>query len=125
MLRKNLARSIRRGHPWIYRDALARRRARRRGPGVRRDAPIGQPLARGFWDARSPIAVRDPRGRRRRGAPGGRASPPTELVGERVRAAIGRRLDFIDRRHTDAFRWIHGEADAPAGRSTSTSTAPR
>ena len=58
MLAKNLARSIRRGHPWIFRDALRTPPALADGALVTVTAPDGQPLARGFWDARSAIAVR-------------------------------------------------------------------
>src|SRR5437660_1773789 len=58
VLAKNLARSIRRGHPWIFRDALRTPPALPDGAPVTVTAPDGQPLARGFWDARSTIAVR-------------------------------------------------------------------
>src|SRR6185369_7582932 len=37
------------------------------------------------------------------------------IVPERIAAALARRLAFIDRRETDAFRWIHGEADGLPG----------
>jgi 23S rRNA (cytosine1962-C5)-methyltransferase len=112
-LRKNLARAIKRGHPWIYRDALAA------PPGALPDgAPVvvtaadGRALARGFWDARSPIAVRV---LSTSGAGTTPAADAGALVRERVGAALDRRLGFIDRRTTDAFRWIHGEADGLPG----------
>jgi 23S rRNA G2069 N7-methylase RlmK/C1962 C5-methylase RlmI len=87
VLGKNLARSIRRGHPWIFRDAL------RAGAGaglpdgalVTVTAADGQPLARGFWDARSAIAVRV---LSVVGRAGDRGSEPGALAAERVSAAL-------------------------------------
>ena len=55
-LKKNLARSIRQGHPWIYRDALSVRVAPEDGAVVEVRTRDKRPVARGFWDARSPIA---------------------------------------------------------------------
>jgi 23S rRNA (cytosine1962-C5)-methyltransferase len=101
-LRKNLARAIRRGHPWIFRDALARSAPLPDGAVVLVAGPDGRPLARGFWDARSPIAVR---------ILGAEPSSVPALVAARAAEALDRRLGFIDRAQTDAFRWIHGEAD--------------
>jgi 23S rRNA (cytosine1962-C5)-methyltransferase len=116
MLRKNLGRAVRRGHPWIYRDAVT--------------APAGLPdgalvfvvdaerraVARGFWDARSPIAVRvvATAGEADTAGPGA-GSGLDALVDARLGAALERRLAFIDRAATDAFRWIHGEADRLPG----------
>jgi len=92
----------------IYRDALKDVGAISDGEVVRVEAGDGRPLARGFWDARSPIAVRV------------LETPPAngdagDLIAARVGAALERRLAFIDRASTDAFRWIHGEADALPG----------
>jgi 23S rRNA (cytosine1962-C5)-methyltransferase len=107
VLSKNLARSIRRGHPWIYRDALRPPPPLADGAPVMVTAPDGRPLARGFWDVRSAIAVRivstDAEG------------DLAELVGERARAALDRRLAAIAWERTDAFRCIHGEADGLPG----------
>ncbi len=106
-LRKPLARAIRQGHPWIYRDALAPAPPLPDGALVLVADQARRPLARGYWDTRSPIAVR---------VLGG-----TELtdagaeVAARVDRALGRRLERLDRALTDAFRWIHGEADGLPG----------
>jgi len=114
VLRKNLARAIRGGHPWIYRDAL--------------DAPADvhladgalvfvvtadrRPVARGFWDARAPIAVRVLATAHEAAEVG----PDVDAaVDARLGAALDRRLAFVDRATTDAFRWIHGEADRLPG----------
>ena len=112
-------RTIRGGHPWIYRDALAgaprlaRWRARRWSPT--RD---GRPLALGFWDARSPIAVRilerGARPRRRSGGAGRRARRGGAGAAAGVhRPARDRRLPLDPRR---------GRRRCPACTSTSTAT---
>jgi len=122
VLRKNLARSIRRGHPWIYRDALRPAAGVADGALVRVTAPDGQALALGFWDAGSAIAVRvlEVVGPRAGAGPSASAvahagRDVAALVGERAHAALARRLASIQRAHTDAFRVLHGEADALPG----------
>ena len=112
MLAKNLARSIRRGHPWIFRDALRTPPALADGAPVTVTAPDGQPLARGFWDARSTIAVRVLEVAARRRARGG-----TRHVVETRVAAVDRPAARVHRPRTttDAFRLIHGEADRLPG----------
>ena len=124
-LRKNLARSIRRGHPWIFRDAL--RPPTATGPAlddgtlVTVTTPDGLPLARGIWDTQSSIAVRVlqlvPSGAPGAASSSGRRAvePAESVVAARVEAALDRRLALLDRRHTDAFRFLHGEADALPG----------
>jgi 23S rRNA (cytosine1962-C5)-methyltransferase len=107
VLRKRLGRAIRGGHPWIYRDALAASPRIADGSVVLVAGADGRPLARGFWDATSPIAVRIL-------GPAGELELERELD-RRSTEALARRLAAIDRRQTDAFRWIHGEADALPG----------
>ena len=107
VLRKRLGRAIRGGHPWIYRDALAASPRIADGSVVLVAGADGRPLARGFWDATSPIAVRI------LGA-AGELEVGRELD-RRSTEALARRLGGIDRGLTDAFRWIHGEADALPG----------
>jgi len=108
-LQKDLARSLRRGHPWIYRDAL-------RAPAdasIAEGAPVavetkdGRPLVWGYWDAESPIAVRV--------LAEGRPGDARALVRERLQGALDRRLERIDLAQTNAFRWIHGEGDRLPG----------
>ncbi len=106
-LRKELARALRAGHPWVFREAL------RPGAGIASGAPVlvrgrdRRPLVWGFWDAAGPIAVRvlGP-------AP---ARDPGTLVRERLIAALARRLARLDLRRTNAWRWVHGEGDGLPG----------
>jgi 23S rRNA (cytosine1962-C5)-methyltransferase len=95
------------GHPWIYRESLQAPPPMPDGTPVRLRARDGTPLALGFWDGQSPIAVRlltrDV----------GAALQP--LVLARLASALGRRRACIDWQQTNAFRWVHGEADGLAG----------
>lgn len=106
-LQKDLARSLRRGHPWIYRDALRAPPRLADGALVAVETRDGRPLVWGFWDAASPIAVRV--------LDGARMDDPGALVRERLEAALGRRLERLDRAQTNAFRWVHGEGDRLPG----------
>ncbi|MCH7578645.1 MAG: class I SAM-dependent rRNA methyltransferase [Chloroflexi bacterium] len=111
VLKKNLARSIRQGHPWIYRDALDVRVVPDNGALVEIHTRDGRPIARGFWDERSPIAVRVLES----GGPGYRFADVESLVAERLQAALDRRLERLDLSKTNAFRWLHGEGDLLPG----------
>ncbi|MGE0057477.1 MAG: class I SAM-dependent rRNA methyltransferase [Dehalococcoidia bacterium] len=110
-LQKDLARSIRQGHPWIYRNALGRVDDLDSGEVVDVLTRDGRRLARGYWDDRSAIAVRV----LETGGPGHRFSPPDALVRRRLRTALERRLERLDLAETNAFRWVHGEADLLPG----------
>lgn len=99
-LRKNLAKSIHAGHPWLYRDAVDVEGALPDGATVLLTNADGRALGRGFWSATTPIAVR---------------MLTTEapdvlpaLVRSRLAEALARRLTFIDRARTNTFRWVHG-----------------
>jgi 23S rRNA (cytosine1962-C5)-methyltransferase len=106
-LRKRLARAIRGGHPWIYREALVEPPPLPDGTVVLVVGADDRPIACGFWDATSPIAVRVLGEVRQADLPG--------EIARRVAAALARRLEALDRSQTDAFRWIHGEADGLPG----------
>jgi 23S rRNA (cytosine1962-C5)-methyltransferase len=107
ILRKNLGRTLRQGHPWIFRDALAEAPALRSGTVVAVAGRDGRPLAHGYWDCTGPIAVRvldlQPVGDAR------------ALVCDRLRQALTKRLARLDRDKTNAFRWVHGEGDRLPG----------
>lgn len=106
-LRKKLDRAIRAGAPWIFRDALESPPRIPDGELVIVLKPDGYPVATGFWDSRSTIAVRV--------LEAGPVDDPGALVEKRLRAALKLRLDALDRSHTNAFRWVHGEADRLPG----------
>ncbi len=58
-LNRNLTRSVKRGHPWVYGDALRRRP--KATPGSRAillDHKKGRAIGRGFYDPGSPLALR-------------------------------------------------------------------
>jgi 23S rRNA (cytosine1962-C5)-methyltransferase len=106
-LRKRLSRTIRGGHPWIYRDALAQSARLADGALVMVADGDGRPLARGIWDERSPIAVRV------LAAAG--SDDISAIVDGRLDAALAARRAVIVPAETNAFRWIHGEADGLPG----------
>src|SRR6185295_18354398 len=106
-LSKDLSRAIRGGHPWVFREAVEGAPRLPSGTPVELCDRDGRPLAVGFWDARSAIAVRILE-----------AGPLADLdaeVDRRLKAALELRLGRLDRRRTNAFRWIHGEADRLPG----------
>ncbi|KAF0246434.1 MAG: hypothetical protein FD180_698 [Planctomycetota bacterium] len=106
-LARKLDRAIRAGAPWIFRDALSASPRLADGEIVTVQTSAGQPVATGFWDARSPIAVRviEP----------GPVDDPEALINARLREALARRLAALDLSRTNAFRWVHGEADRLPG----------
>lgn len=110
-LKRDLARHLRRGHPWVYRDSVAGGGELRDGALVEVHTRDGRPLAHGFWDASSPIAVRVLES----GGPGHRFGGPDALIVERLRASLDRRLERLDLTRTNAFRWVHGEGDLLPG----------
>jgi 23S rRNA (cytosine1962-C5)-methyltransferase len=107
ILRKNLGRALRQGHPWIFRDALAEAPTLPSGTMVAVAGRDGRPLAHGYWDATGPIAVRVLDLQRPRDT--------STLVCDRLRQALAKRLARLDRDKTNAFRWVHGEADGLPG----------
>ena len=106
-LRKPLEARLRAGHPWVFRDALANPPILPDGAAVLVRGRDRRPLARGFWDARSPIAVRV--------ITTDADIPLTGLVAARLQTALTTRLARLDPADTNAFRWVHGEADLLPG----------
>ena len=101
-----VARRIRLGHPWVYREALDARRDLRQKPGD----PVelvdwdGEFVGRGVYDGESPISVRVMT--RRQDETIGPA-----LVKKRVAAALAMRRRYIDMDARQAVRLVHGESD--------------
>jgi 23S rRNA (cytosine1962-C5)-methyltransferase len=102
------AAAVRRGHPWVFRDGVLRPpKALASGSSVEVADEQGEILARGLWDADSPIAVRvfD----RARGA----SIEAGTLAGAIVRAIARRDGRFDDA--TTAYRLANGEGDRVPG----------
>lgn len=106
-LTKKLTRSLREGHPWVFRDAVEGGEKLADGAIVELRAGDGKPVAVGFWDTTSAIAVRV--------LAAGRLPDPVGAVRVRLADALARRLARIDQARTTAFRWAHGEADRLPG----------
>jgi 23S rRNA (cytosine1962-C5)-methyltransferase len=106
-LRKDLARALRQGHPWVYRDALAAPPRLLPGELVCVADSRGREIAFGYFDPAGPIAVRmvalSP------------VADPQALVQQRLREALALRRARLDLSRTNAFRWVHGEADRLPG----------
>ena len=106
-LSRDLARSLRRGHPWVFADAL------RDLPPAPPGAPAllhdgrGRPLARGFYDASSPLAFR------------ACTALPGQAVDEswaqaRLEQAMALRRACLDE-DTSGYRLLNGEGDGLPG----------
>ncbi len=106
-LRKDLGRTLRQGHPWVFREAIENRLDLAPGELVHVVDKRGREVAFGYWDARGPIAVRvvdlDP------------IADQAGLVRQRLSAALAMRRARLDLETTNAFRWVHGEADRLPG----------
>jgi 23S rRNA (cytosine1962-C5)-methyltransferase len=103
-LARSLSRTIRRGHPWIYRDALEGR-IPPAGTEVAVTDAKGRVVARGLAEA-GPIGVR---------VWAERDEPVDEpLLEQRLDVAIELRKR-ITPKHTDALRLVHGEGDRMPG----------
>jgi len=107
ILRKNLGRALRQGHPWVFRDALAGSPSIPSGTMVAVAGRDGKALAHGYWDATGPIAVRVLDLQPVRDA--------RALACDRLGQALAKRLARLDRDTTNAFRWVHGEGDRLPG----------
>ena len=102
-LTKDLSRHVYAGHPWIFADALGIAEIPT-GTVVDVVGMDGRFLARGLYDAGSPIAVRV--------ATLDRAEAvDAALVRRRLEEALASRRGAIDAHETDAFRWVNGEGD--------------
>lgn len=102
------AAAVRRGHPWVYREGVARPpKALASGASVELHDEEGAFLARGLWDAASPIAVRvfeTTRG----------PSLDAGALASKIIASIARRDGRFDDA-TTAYRLVNGEGDRAPG----------
>jgi len=111
------AHSVRRGHPWVFRAAIAKPPRDLASGSVVEIAAGGEILGAGLWDATSPIAVRiHERADAKRG---GRVARVDEgSFGKRIGAALKRRDALFGAKGdgaTTAFRLVHGEGDRVPG----------
>ncbi len=108
-LNRDLVRTIKRGHPWVYADALRDLPSAPAGsPAVLLDNRKGQPVARGFYDPDCPLALRicetDPE-----------VKLDDRWAERRLRAALALRSSFSATGPTTGFRAINGEGDGLPG----------
>jgi 23S rRNA (cytosine1962-C5)-methyltransferase len=108
-LAPDVARRIRAGHPWVYREALGPRPLREE-PGATIDLVDldGEPVGRGLYEVDGAIALRvftrDPR-----------RSIDAELVTDRVKAAVALRRRLCDWDALGHLRLVNGEGDGLPG----------
>jgi 23S rRNA (cytosine1962-C5)-methyltransferase len=107
VLKKDLSRTLRQGHPWVFREAIVGSPPLAPGQLVAVTDKHGRDVAYGYWDASGPIAVRVvdlvP------------VEDPTVLIHRRLQAALAMRRARLDLGSTNAFRWVHGESDRLPG----------
>jgi 23S rRNA (cytosine1962-C5)-methyltransferase len=103
-LRRKLERAIRRGHPWVYRDAIDGP-VPPAGTEVAIEGAKGRVIARG-WAEAGPIGVRV--------WSVGDGAVDRGLIGARLDAAVELRKRVVPTK-TDCFRLVHGEGDRMPG----------
>lgn len=107
-IRKGAEESVRRGHPWVWRDAIVKGVAKT-GETIQIQSESGKTIGVGLFDANSPIAVRV-------WALGER--PPTldhNLFNNRATAAFRKRASIFADGKTTAYRLLNGEGDRCPG----------
>jgi len=105
---KDLARHLRAGHPWVFRQALAKPPKLPAGAIVDVVERSGRFVARGYYDPHSAIVVRlltRDEGERVDGA----------FFRGRLARALALREQLLARSGTDSFRLVHGESDGLPG----------
>ena len=110
LVAKQAATSLRRGHPWVYRDAIPHApRSLEAGAVVELVDETGAGIGQGLWDPSSPIAVRIHE--RRTGRP-----LDVRSFDERLERAFALRdAMFGSNEQTTAYRLCNGEGDRVPG----------
>jgi 23S rRNA (cytosine1962-C5)-methyltransferase len=104
--------SVRRGHPWVWRAAVARGLDGAKAGDIVRVVAAqagqagGEPLGEGIVDPGSPIAIRM--------WTSGRARLDSAWIDGRIASAFASRSRFVDAA-TTAYRLLHGEGDRTPG----------
>lgn len=107
-LARDLRRSIKRGHAWVYRQALkSTPRAAPGTPAILFDASGKQEIGRGYYDPHSPITLRVCST-----LPGQRLDD--DWAAGQMEKALALRRTLFDR-HTTGFRLFNGEGDGLPG----------
>jgi 23S rRNA (cytosine1962-C5)-methyltransferase len=107
-LARDLVRTIKRGHPWVYADALRQRPAAPAGAhAVLTHKKQKRTIARGFYDPRSPLAFRVC------------TVEPNQLLDDtwatkRMERAVRLRQTLFDKQ-TTGYRLFNGEGDGLPG----------
>jgi 23S rRNA (cytosine1962-C5)-methyltransferase len=105
---RGAADSLRRGHPWVWREAIERGlEGARVGEDVLVIAADGTPVGCGIADPGSPLAVRL--------WTRGRSPLNADVWRRRVEHAAGLRTRLVATNETNAFRVLHGEGDRMPG----------
>ncbi|MDP2341948.1 MAG: class I SAM-dependent rRNA methyltransferase [Deltaproteobacteria bacterium] len=107
-LKKPLTRHLQNGHPWLWADAIDVPRGTATGTVVDVVERDGTFIARGLYDARSPIALRvatlDPD-----------ETVDRKFIARRIAEALRARRGVIDPKEVTGFRWMNGEGDRLPG----------
>jgi 23S rRNA (cytosine1962-C5)-methyltransferase len=105
-LRKDLARHLRAGHPWVFRKAVERAPSRLQPGAVVDVVEQGRFVARGYYDPHSAIAVR---------ILTREAAEPIDAAfwRRRVARALALRRELVH--GTTGYRLVHGESDGLPG----------
>ena len=101
---KNLRKSILRGHPWLYQNAIELSSSSSRVSFCKVLDVKGKFLAWGYHDPQSPLAVR---------ILSLKDKPPSdiEIYNNRISQCWQQRLSGFNLEETNAFRLINGEGD--------------
>jgi 23S rRNA (cytosine1962-C5)-methyltransferase len=102
-LRIKAADRVLRGHPWVFKDGLARGLQVEPGAAVRLVDAHGEPLATGLADPAGDLAVRI------FGGPD--LTIDEAFFAERLSTALAQRIAWGVLGTGDAWRWLHGESD--------------
>jgi 23S rRNA (cytosine1962-C5)-methyltransferase len=103
-LQHEVARRVRLGHPWVYREAISRTIREEVGNPVELVDWDGEFVGRGLWDGESAISVRVMTRNPARAI-------DDALVRARVQSAVALRRRTLDLEVEQAVRLVHGESD--------------
>ncbi|KAF5834297.1 S-adenosyl-L-methionine-dependent methyltransferase [Dunaliella salina] len=106
-LEKNLARTVKLGHPWIFADSLSKLPPAAPGSLALCKTKNGQIIAKGFYDPKSPLAFKSLALVNERLDDG--------LLQRRLHRSWNMRMQLFDRASTNAYRLFNGEGDGLPG----------